>query len=166
MSHLIKKADSGYFVVTGKWDVLVYWHGEDEDDDYNYVDEEAETPSESLDDVTLDTANDFARKDFEDIKSIVMKQMQEKCQEGEEITNIDFDLTSTNSHMHIYSNQSLVQETKEAILDIVNGQYSDGWGEGLEQRSFVKEQSEDHGDGVDVEYFIRLWPDNVNLHIE
>jgi hypothetical protein len=163
---LIKKAEENSFSIIGNWGVLIYTSGEDQDDDYNYVDEESEISPDNLDDELLDTAINFANDDFDaETKAIIMKQMQEKCKENETVTDIVFDLDSHHSYMHVYGNKPFSDETKAEILDIVNGQYSDGWGEGLEQRSFADEQSEDYGRGVHDEYFVQLWPDDVNLRL-
>lgn len=72
----------------------------------------------------------------------------------------------------ITANTELNEEQKKAVLDYLSGQFSDGWGEGVEQRPFSEdtetdeewiESDDDEDEGyceeydVNVEYFIHFW---------
>ena len=74
----------------------------------------------------------------------------------------------------ITANAELNEEQKKAVLDYLSGQFSDGWGEGVEQRAFKEdveteeEYNEEYDEyeeyDVNVEYYIHFWqPKNFKL---
>jgi hypothetical protein len=162
MKRLKKAAEwNDSFSIIGNVGTYGWVTGDSENDDgeYEYVDEEICYLGVN------EEGAEYAIDDFDDeTKEIIKEQCQEKCQEDEVVVDLQFDCDTQHSYMHVYCNKPFSQETKEAIMDVINGQYADGWGEGLEQHPFYTGKSEDYP-GATEELCVQLWPDNVNLHI-
>ena len=162
VKRLKKAADwNDSFSIIGNVGTYGWVTGDSQNDDgeYEFVDEEI-----SYLGVNEEGAQ-FAIDDFDDeTKEIIKEQCQEKCQKDEVVVDLQFDCDEKHSYMNVYCNKPFSQETKEAIMDVISGQYSDGWGEGLEQHPFSSGESEDYY-GATEELCVQLSPDNVDLHI-
>ena len=130
-----------------------------DDGEYEYVEKEINYLG------IYDDGAKYAINDFDDkMKEIIKKQCQKVCQKGETVIDLRFDCDTQHSYMNVYCNKPFSQKTKEAILDVINGHYSNGWGESLEQHPFYSGNSEDF-QGATKELCVQLCPDDVNLHI-
>lgn len=72
------------------------------------------------------------------------------------------------SWTEVTANRELTEDEKKALLDYLSGQFSDGYGEGLEQQAFTSitetEIYEDY-DEVEEEYYTDEWDVNVYCYL-
>lgn len=123
-----------------------------------------------------DEAVDLAEEDFEKSKAVLLEVMQESCPHLVDI-KFDLDTDDASSYFHGIFSEEPDEEEKARFLDEITGQYSDGWGEGLEQHAFKTEEEdeeyevEDRETGeyyteqgnIEHEYFVVLWPDDFKI---
>lgn len=154
---LVKEAEEIDFTIQGTWLFEVNRYG-----GYDEYVEESFTAQPGEYEEYIDEAVSFAENDFEDVKDIILEQCNDKCKDDEEVRNIWFNLGYDKSYMHIYCNKKFSDETKEKIKEVIIGQYSDGWGEGLEQHPF---KSFEDDEGVQNEFCIKLWTPSTDFKI-
>ena len=154
---LVKKAEEIDFTIRGTWLFEVSRYG-----GYDEYVEESFTAQPGEYEEYIDEAVSFAENDFEDVKDIILEQCNDECKDDEEVRNIWFNLGYDKSYMHIYCNKKFSDETKEKIKEVIIGQYSDGWGEGLEQHPF---KSFEDDEGVQNEFCVKLWTPSTDFKI-
>lgn len=131
-----------------------------------YEDIPLESDLSLLDDVKKAAESSFHKYDDE-----LTKILKEDTKASDVLFNID---KNGKSHM-IYFFDDSVDIDKEKVLDITIGQYSDGFGEELEQNCFfrdkdteevwIEDDEEEEGgyyddEEVTTEYFVNLWTKN------
>ena len=166
--HLIKKADSGnVYVFESNYVMQVESYCQetgDEDsyeEDYSKFDEDELNAFMQSEDV--DYLNEVIRDDFDFATDISMELENGK-------------LIST-----VTTNRTLNEQEIEKVMDWIEGQCSDGFGEGLEQHEFTydierdtyeveeydeeEERSYYHTEPCEtrISYYIQLWPDNYQI---
>jgi hypothetical protein len=90
-------------------------------------------------------ANAFMKDDFEDAKPIIIENLQEDGVET--VIDILVNLNDGKMTATVTFSQEPTKETLDMVAKELEGQYADGWGEGLEQYPFTQEEEEE-----EVEY--------------
>lgn len=125
-----------------------------------------------------DEAVDFAQNSFEESKDILLEVLQRECPH---LVDIRFDLDTDDASSYFYGtfSEEPDENEKEKFLDEISGQYSDGWGEGLEQNAFKTEEEDEEYEvedsetgeyyteqgNIENEYFVVLWPDDFKIEL-
>ena len=121
-------------------------------------------------------AKKFVENDFKEIKSEMLEYLKEDMgEDGKNIVDIDFRLEDE-AIMTVTFSSEVNESLLARIADWIEGQYADGWGEGLEQQDFASyaEEYEVEYEDEDGEYYtdyenfdtylsIQLWPSNFKL---
>ena len=121
-------------------------------------------------------AKDFVENDFNSFKSEFVEIAQENIPT---IIDLNFTLKSEDAIMTVTYSEEPTNDILEKTKDWITGQYSDGWGEGLEQQSFSSYEDEDEIEYEDEEtgeiytetekveknIYVKLWPKNFSLNI-
>jgi len=89
-------------------------------------------------------AKQFAEEDFNGIGEEMLSYLKRDLDDlGNNITGLSFTLDGKESVMTVTFDSEPSSEELEKICDWITGQYSDGWGEGLEQRDFANWQEQE-----------------------
>ena len=98
-----------------------------------------------------DEAKKFAESGFESSKEIILDVAKEEIPT---IKDMEFRLTPENAIMKVTYSEKPTDEVLKSTAEYIEGQYSDGWGEGLEQQEF--NTLEGQYDST-IRLYVKLW---------
>ena len=100
-------------------------------------------------------ANNFMKKDFEEVKSIIIENIQDKNVNS--IKNIEVNLNNSQLIATATFNEKPNKEILDIIANELESQYADGLGESLEQIPFATFKTDD---GESYDTYLKLWNNN------
>lgn len=90
------------------------------------------------------------------------KGMAKYCDISDSIESIYVKISNGIAETYIDCSDELTKDEQDEVVSFINGQFSDGWGEGFEQRSFAKyvSDSEDGYSSQEIHLYASFWDAN------